>query len=111
MPFHKLPIEFKADNKAHVAELHQALTKLNLLPKPDQPTPASKVIDESIKVAVREFNKESTIGTTAKIDTKTIENLNVALHDKFISSSKSRIDNLHQMLEKVNIKVEKRRAD
>ena len=107
MPFHKLPSDFKAENKAHVAHLKQALTRLNFLKKADKVTPPAKIIDEPIKEALREFKKGTALGATANLDAKTIESLNVALHDSFITVSKSRISGLHRLLEKVNFAIDK----
>ena len=111
MPFNKLPLDFKADNKSHVAELHSALTRLNVLPEPEKKTHIPKRMDASLEAAVRVFKADNQLGRTATLDAQTIEGLNVALHDKYMVSNKKRTSHLHTMLDKLGYGADKDEAN
>ena len=110
MPFNKLPLDFNADNKSHIVDLHAALTRLDILPKLDKKPPAPKKLDDTLKDAVKTFKTNNQLGRTATLDAKTIAGLNVALHDQFMVSNKSRVSNLHKMLDKLGFPVDKDEA-
>ena len=59
MPLSKLPTDFKAENKSHVANLHAALSKLRLHVAPS--AVIGKELDptttEAIKIIQKEFRR------------------------------------------------------
>lgn len=100
----KLPLEFDVKNKSHIADLHNALAILKLV---DKPSVSTKIEMEPLQNAIKTFKKENDLGTTAILTPATIDCINLAIHDNFIATGKTRVASLHKMLEKINIPVDK----
>jgi peptidoglycan hydrolase-like protein with peptidoglycan-binding domain len=106
MPFNKIPVKFKVDEKTDVVALHKALDKLDLNVAEGEKT--AKKVEASTVEAVKKFQKANKLKADGKLDDKTITAMNEALHDSFISANKYRTKKLHELLEKVNLKVAKK---
>ncbi|HEY4208567.1 MAG TPA: hypothetical protein VGM31_17195, partial [Puia sp.] len=97
MPLIKLSPGLDLNNKSNVADLHNALALLKLAPA--APAPGQSPADP-VKKALQVFKMENDLGASEDLTPATIDSLNLALHDKFIASSKSRVKDLQTMLEK-----------
>lgn len=107
MPLIKLPLDFNPDAKAHIAGLHQALTALNLIEKPAKGGQGTGKMDVNLKGAIKAFKENNRVGKGDALNQKTIEAINVALHDNFITSNKGRVSQVHKMLEKLELNIDK----
>ena len=99
----KLPSDFKAGSKSHITNLHSALTSLNL--DISAKAIAEKKIEATTKDAVKKIQKEFKLPVTGTLNQKTLEAINIQLHDKYITSNKYRTANLHSLLGKLKIEV------
>lgn len=103
MPVIKLPSDFKADSKARIANLH---TVLNQLKMPVAETAITeKTMDSTTIDAIKKIQKEFKLPANGKLDEKTLETVNIKLHDTHITGNKYRTSNLHSLFDKLNIKV------
>jgi peptidoglycan hydrolase-like protein with peptidoglycan-binding domain len=101
----KLPSDFKADSKAHLNDLHKALTQLNVS-IPEKAFRSGK-LDATSATVIKQFQKENKLDATGHINADTIKTINAELHHLFISKNKYRTAALHGLLEKLNIAVDK----
>lgn len=105
MPIIKLPADFKSDSKSHIANLHTALTHLEI------PIAAKAIAEKKIEAtttdAIKKIQKEFKIRPDGKLNEKTIVALNTGLHDKFITNNKYRTSELHSVFEKLKLNIDK----
>jgi peptidoglycan hydrolase-like protein with peptidoglycan-binding domain len=105
MPIIKLPPDFKADNKSHIADLHSALSLLKMPVAPKAIT--EKKFEATSKNAVKKIQEEFKLPVTGKLNEKTVAAINIQLNDKFITTNKYRTANLHSLFDKLKIEVSK----
>jgi peptidoglycan hydrolase-like protein with peptidoglycan-binding domain len=105
MSITKLPSDFKADSKAHLNDLHKALTQLNVS-IPEKAFRSGK-LDTTAAAVIKQFQKEYKLDATGHINADTIKAINTELYHRFISKNKYRTETLHVLLEKLNIPVNK----
>ena len=108
MPINKLPFEFDVKNKSHIADLHNALATLKLVPKAKKTAPT---FDDPLKKAIKIFKQENALDNSSRMTAATIDGINLALHDNFVVANKGRVGNLHTMLEKLDIPIVKAEKD
>ena len=103
MAFRKIPV--KIADKKHIADLHRALDKLGLTVKEDEIN--AKKIEASTTNAIKKFQKDNNLQVDGKLDEKTVASINVSLHDSFVTDSKHRTKKLHNLLGKLDFKIDK----
>ncbi len=99
----KLNISPKNISKRNIADLHTALGKLDL--KVTAEEVSSKRIGETTAEAIKEIQKRNKLTATGKLNAETVESLNVELFDLHHTRSKTRIEKLHTLLEKIDISI------
>lgn len=101
----KLPSDFKADSKSHIANLHTALTtlKMDIAAK----AISEKKIEDTTTDAIKKIQEEFKLPVNGKLDEKTLAAVNIQLHDKHITTNKYRTANLHSLFDKLKIEVSK----
>ena len=105
MPKFKLPLDFKVDNKSHIASLHNALTTLNL--DIDAKALSEKKIEATTTNAIKKIQEDFKLPTSGELDEKTLTALTIQLHDKHITNNKYRTASLHSLFDKLKIDVSK----
>jgi peptidoglycan hydrolase-like protein with peptidoglycan-binding domain len=103
MPRIILPAVFNAKNNLQIRNLQNALTTLNL--KIDENAVKANKIDETTTNAIKQIQVEFKLPADGNITERTIDALNIELHDKHITTNKFRTAQLHSMLEKLNIGI------
>ncbi|MEO7975515.1 neuraminidase-like domain-containing protein [Flavobacterium sp.] len=103
MPVFKLPQDFKADSKTHIANLHTVLNKLKI--PVAETAVAEKKMDSTTIDAIKKIQKEFKLPANGKLDEKTLSTVNLKLHDTYITDNKYRTANLHLIFDKLNIEV------
>lgn len=104
MPIYKLPLELDLINESHIADTHNALASLKLVPKVEKNVLS---FDDSLKNAVKTFKQENDLGNTASLTPSIIQEINLPLHYNFIVSNKGRGNDLHTTLEERNMPIDK----
>ncbi len=66
----------------------------------------NEIIKEKTTAVIKEFQKNNKLKEDGKLGPITINALNTELHDKFITSNKTRTEKLHTLLSKLNIDVD-----
>lgn len=92
--------------KKEITELHLALNKLNLKVASTEKT--SKVIGQSTKDALKEFQRKNNITASGKLNKATLNVLNTELEDAFYTKSKTRTARLHDLFEKLTVNIPKK---
>ncbi|RYY66498.1 MAG: peptidoglycan-binding protein, partial [Chitinophagaceae bacterium] len=103
MPIIKLPPQFRADHKTDIANLHTALTSLNLTI--DAKALAEKKIDTTTTEAIKEVQKKFDLPPNGTLDEKTLSAVNISVHDNHVTANKYRTANLHSLFEKLKIDI------
>lgn len=105
MLFNKIPTDFKATRKAHVAELHKCLETLKL--SVDESEKRSKKIGASTAEAIKKFQEQHKLKAGGELNNETIAAINTEVFDKFITANKYRTKKLHLLLQKLNFKLDR----
>jgi peptidoglycan hydrolase-like protein with peptidoglycan-binding domain len=105
MLFNKIPTDFKADRKPHVAELHKTLEILKL--DVDESEKRAKKIGDSTARAIKKFQEEHKLKPDGKLNDETLSAINAAAFDKFVTGNKYRTKKLHFLLQKLDLKVDR----
>lgn len=103
MPIIKLPIDFKTDNKTHIANLHTVLSQLKIPIAANAIT--EKKIDSTTIEAIKKIQKEFKLPVNGDLDERTLSRVNLKLYDAHITANKYRTTDLHTLFDKLNIEV------
>lgn len=98
-------LKFSPENmsKKNIAELHAALTKLNL--NVNEEDIKSRCLGESTIERIKQIQKKNKLAANGKFDDNTLEALNAELFDAHYAMSKTRTEKVQALLEKTGFLI------